>query len=187
MFDLQKFIADCRAIVSDPHGARLALDLMREALKDPEGIKAAVKPLQGGVNALDAPLYRDDQMVVLNVSLRPHFITVPHDHAMWAVIGIYEGQENNVFYRRAGEGALEFANRRDLTAGEVMALGPDVIHHIENPLDVPALGLHVYGGDLLAAERAMWNPLTHEEAPYDVPVFFQWSRQLAMSRATASA
>ena len=25
---------------------------------------------------------------------------MPHDHRMWAVIGIYTGRENNIFWRR---------------------------------------------------------------------------------------
>jgi predicted metal-dependent enzyme (double-stranded beta helix superfamily) len=178
MFDLQGFIDSCRRVVSEPHGARLVLDLMREALKDPQALKAAITPLEGKVGALDAPLYRDDQMVVLNVALRPGFLTIPHDHRIWAVIGIYEGQENNTFYRRAGPG-LEQANQRDVAAGEAMLLGADVIHAIENPLTVPTLGLHVYGGDLLAATRSMWNPHTGEETPYDVPTFYQWSKERA--------
>ena len=26
----------------------------------------------------------------------------PHDHRMWAAIGIYQGREDNAFYRRPG-------------------------------------------------------------------------------------
>ncbi|HZZ35875.1 MAG TPA: hypothetical protein VFE03_09130 [Caulobacteraceae bacterium] len=184
MFDLDAFIEDCRGAVGAPDGARRVLGLMREAMRDPEALKAAITPLEGKVGALDAPLFRSDDLVVLNVTLRPGILTIPHDHAMWAVIGIYEGQENNTFYRRAGP-RLEEANRREVTAGEAMLLGADVIHAIENPLTVPTLGLHVYGGDLLAAPRRMWNPHSGEEAPYDIPQFYQWGKELAQKRRAA--
>jgi predicted metal-dependent enzyme (double-stranded beta helix superfamily) len=99
---------------------------------------------------------------------------------MWAVIGIYEGQEDNTFYRRSGK-ELEEVNRREISAGEAVLLGPDVIHAIENPLGSSTLGLHVYGGDLFAAKRSMWHPRTGEELPYDVPQFFKWCAELAKS------
>ena len=95
---------------------------------------------------------------------------------MWAVIGIYQGQENNVFYKRSTSG-LEEANRRDILAGNAVVLGPDVIHAVANPLDSTTLGLHVYGGDLLAAKRSMWHP-SSEEHPYDARKFVEWSREL---------
>ena len=83
MFDLQAFIEACRDAVGAPDGARRVLGLMREAVRDPQALKAAITPLEGKVGALDAPLFRADDMVVLNVTLRPGILTIPHDHAMW--------------------------------------------------------------------------------------------------------
>ncbi|MFI4933530.1 MAG: hypothetical protein ACHP7N_02835 [Caulobacterales bacterium] len=183
MFDLQDFIESCRQVASGPHGPKQVLDLMRAAVAEPEALKAAITPLDGKVGVLDAPIFRSADMLVLNVTLRPRVLSIPHDHTMWAVIGIYQGQENNTFYRRAGAG-LEKTNHREVVAGEAILLGADVIHAIENPLAAPTLGLHVYGGDLLAAKRSMWSPHTGQEHPYDVPQFYQWSKEQAlMARA----
>ncbi len=44
-------------------------------------------------------LYRDDDLTVLHVVWAPGMSIYPHDHRMWAVIGIYSGQEDNAFYR----------------------------------------------------------------------------------------
>jgi predicted metal-dependent enzyme (double-stranded beta helix superfamily) len=185
MFDLQAFIEACLRVASEPHAGKQVLDLMRAAVGDREGLKQAITPLDKSVGVLDAqPLYRSDELVVLNVTLRPRILSIPHDHRMWAVIGIYEGQENNTFYRRSGQSLAE-ANRRELGAGEAMLLGPDVIHAIENPLDATTLGLHVYGGDLLAASRSMWDPASGVEHPYEVAQFTRWSRELALSRRAA--
>ena len=186
MFDLDAFIEACQRLVREPHAPRLALELMRETIGDGAAVAKAVTPLDGRANALDAPLYRSAELTILNATLRPGFVSIPHDHGMWAVIGIYDGEEANTFYRRAGAG-LEKSNHRTVRTGEAILLGEDVIHAIENPLMTQTFGLHVYGGDLLAAERSMWSPEAGEEHPYDVPQFYRWSRDLALARRAAAA
>ena len=49
----------------------------------------------------------------------------PHEHAMFAIVGMYGGQEDNAFFRRA-EGGLEPAGGKDVLAGDVLVLGDDV-------------------------------------------------------------
>jgi predicted metal-dependent enzyme (double-stranded beta helix superfamily) len=187
MFELDGFIDDCRRLAADPqHGPKRVLERMREALADPEAVAAAVPPLEAGKTALTAPLYRSADLTVLNAALTPGLVTIPHDHRMWAVIGIYEGEEINTFYRRAGAGLVE-ANQRTVHAGEAILLGADIIHAIENPLTKPTLGLHVYGGDLLGASRSMWDPGKGEEHPHDVAQFALWGRELALSRRRSKA
>jgi predicted metal-dependent enzyme (double-stranded beta helix superfamily) len=185
MFDLEGFISDCRR-----HAAlgetKAILELMRDAVRDPAALKAAVTPLERGVSVFDAPLFRSADLTVLNVTLRPGGLSIPHDHAMWAVIGIYEGQENNTFFRRAGE-RLDQVNTREVSAGEAMLLGPNVVHAIENPLATQTLGLHVYGGDLFAEPRSMWSPHTGAEHAYDIPQFTQWCGELAKARRAQAA
>jgi hypothetical protein len=186
MFDLEAFIEDCRRIVSEPHAPRLALERMREAMADTAAVAAAVAPLQAGVGVLDAPLNRSAELTVLNVDLRPGLLSIPHDHRMWAVIGIYEGEELNTFYRRRRAG-LEEANRRTIHTGEAILLGDDIVHAIENPLQTRTRALHVYGGDLLGAARSMWDPKDGREHAYETATFYQWSRELAQSRKAAAA
>jgi predicted metal-dependent enzyme (double-stranded beta helix superfamily) len=180
MFDLTGFIAACHGASGARHGPAQVLQLMREAVRDPEAIKAALPAQPPGTSFLDAPLHRSETLTVLGVALAPGTLTVPHDHGMWAVIGIYEGREDNTFYRRAG-GELEESNRRQLVAGEAMLLGAEVIHAIRNPLASQTLGLHVYGGDLFGRARSMWSP-EGAEAVYDMPGFIAWNKQLARAR-----
>jgi len=178
MFDLGGFIESCKQFAGAPEGTRRVLDLMRSVVGDAEAIKSAIVPGESRRAIRDLTLFRSSDLLVLNAAVYPHFKSPPHDHRMWAVIGIYEGQENNIFYRRSGEG-LEEINRREITAGEAVLLGPEVIHAIENPLGSSTLGLHVYGGDIFAAARSMWHPRTGEELPYDIPQFFKWCKELA--------
>ncbi len=94
----------------------------------------------------------------------------PHDHRMWAVIGIYGGQEDNAFYRRSTPGArtLVDSGGTQLVEGDVLLLGDDVIHSVTNPREVLTGALHVYGGDFFDTPRSQWGPGPREERPWDI-------------------
>jgi predicted metal-dependent enzyme (double-stranded beta helix superfamily) len=93
---------------------------------------------------------------------------MPHDHRMWAVIGVYGGGEDNIFWRRLPEGTLEAAGAKSLRARDCTALGRDIIHSVTNPLPRLTGAIHIYGGDFFAAERSEWDPEKLTEQPYDV-------------------
>jgi predicted metal-dependent enzyme (double-stranded beta helix superfamily) len=86
---------------------------------------------------------------------------------MWAVIGIYGGREDNVFYRRSDSGLVE-TGAKTLDSRDVITLGDAVIHSVSNPLEQITAAIHVYGGDFFATPRSEWDPKTFEERPYDV-------------------
>jgi predicted metal-dependent enzyme (double-stranded beta helix superfamily) len=91
----------------------------------------------------------------------------PHDHRMWAVIGIYGGREENIFYRRDKDG-LKRHGTKELHAKDTTPLGAAIIHAVTNPLDQITAAIHVYGGDFFATPRSEWDPGTLVEQPYDV-------------------
>jgi predicted metal-dependent enzyme (double-stranded beta helix superfamily) len=86
---------------------------------------------------------------------------------MWAVIGIYTGCEQNVFYQRAERGLKQHGSK-ELHAKEAVPLGAAMIHAVTNPLDHVTAAIHVYGGDFFATPRSEWDPESFEERPYDV-------------------
>jgi predicted metal-dependent enzyme (double-stranded beta helix superfamily) len=96
---------------------------------------------------------------------------MPHNQLMWAVIGIYTGREDNIFWRRipheAG-GIIEAAGAKSLGPGDAEPLGRDIIHTVTNPLPRLTGAIHVYGGDFFAVQRSEWDPETLTERPYDV-------------------
>jgi predicted metal-dependent enzyme (double-stranded beta helix superfamily) len=93
--------------------------------------------------------------------------SLPHDHRMWAVIGIARGKEENEFFRRH-EKTLVPSGGRVLDEGGVLAMGDDTIHSVGNPLAHSlSSALHVYGGDLVNVERSMWCAPDWHEEPYD--------------------
>jgi predicted metal-dependent enzyme (double-stranded beta helix superfamily) len=96
---------------------------------------------------------------------------MPHDHQMWAVIGIYTGREDNIFWRRLPgdqDGRLEAAGARALCEKDAEPLGSKIIHSVTNPINRLTGAIHVYGGDFFGAERSEWDPETLKEGRYDV-------------------
>ena len=93
---------------------------------------------------------------------------LPHNHLLWAVIGVYTGREDNVFWRRIRDrrdGKVEAASARALCVGDAEPLGRDVIHSVTNPIPRLTGAIHVYGGDFFAVARSEWDPETLLEAP----------------------
>lgn len=106
-------------------------------------------------------------LTVLNAVWPPGMVLYPHDHRMWAAIGIYGGQEDNTFYRRL-DGRLVPSGGKDLRQRDVVLLGDDTIHAVHNPLDQYTGAIHVYGGDFVNLARSQWDPETLIEEPYDL-------------------
>jgi predicted metal-dependent enzyme (double-stranded beta helix superfamily) len=178
MFDLKQFIEDCKG--KPASGVK---ELIGQALRDPAAVKAALDAELADRDLSQAGIanmicFRSPTLTVLKAVTPPKFKTPPHNHNMWAVIGAYDGQEDNTFYRRAAKG-LEKAGGKDLKVADVVVLGEDAIHAIANPLDRPSCAIHIYGGDLLNfSNRSVWNPVTFEEHPYDIKLLMDYARQL---------
>ena len=112
-------------------------------------------------------LHRSPELTILNVTWAPGMSIYPHDHRMWAVIGLYGGREDNVFYRRSAQGLVQAAGKQ-LETTDTILLGKTVIHAVTNPLRQFTGAIHVYGGDFFTVPRSAWDPQTLEERPYDV-------------------
>jgi predicted metal-dependent enzyme (double-stranded beta helix superfamily) len=116
-------------------------------------------------------LHHTPELTILNVIWAPRMTLMPHDHRMWAVIGIYSGREDNIFWRRVADdsnGRIEAAGARALSNGDVVSLGRDIIHSVTNPIPRLTAALHIYGGDFFAQPRSEWDPESLRERPFDV-------------------
>ncbi|MBF6560684.1 MAG: hypothetical protein IVW56_10360 [Candidatus Binataceae bacterium] len=112
-------------------------------------------------------LHDEPGLTLLHVVVRAGFISPPHDHRTWAVIGVYHGQEDNSFYKLIGDSrAIEPAGGRSVGEGEILTLGTDAIHRIANPRSDDLIALHVYGRNVLKIDRSAWDPITMRERPY---------------------
>jgi predicted metal-dependent enzyme (double-stranded beta helix superfamily) len=116
-------------------------------------------------------LHQAADLTVLNVIWAPKQVTLPHDHRMSAVIGMYGGREDNMFWRRVSNPTkfeIEPAGGQALGVGDVALLGRDVIHSVVNPLARMSGAIHVYDGEFLTMRRSMWDSETLVEKPYDI-------------------
>jgi predicted metal-dependent enzyme (double-stranded beta helix superfamily) len=167
MFDLDRFIDDCRAAVREDTTHKAAREVLARANSDPAAIPAALgEPTKAGVT----PLYKSAQLTILNVVWGKRMTIMPHDHRMWAVIGVYTGREDNIFWRRLAReegGLIEAAGAKSLGERCAEPLGRDVIHSVTNPLGRLTGAIHVYGGDFYGIERTEWDPETLLERAYD--------------------
>lgn len=167
MFDVHSFVADCRDAVSKDPTHRAVLKVMESAFHAPDAILQAVgEPSGAGIDVL----HRSNTLTVLNVVWGAHATLMPHNHEMWAIIGIYTGREDNIFWRRTKDDPtrVEAAGARTLLAGDVAPLGKDIIHSVTNPLGRPTGAIHVYGGDFFSQPRSEWDEESLAERPYDI-------------------
>jgi predicted metal-dependent enzyme (double-stranded beta helix superfamily) len=110
MFDLDHFITDLRGALAER--SRQALkEVVARAVSDPASLLRCIgEPQKAAVQVL----HRAPDLTVLNVIWAPRQVTLPHDRRMSAVIGMYGGREDNVFWRRVANPVkfLDRARRR---------------------------------------------------------------------------
>jgi predicted metal-dependent enzyme (double-stranded beta helix superfamily) len=167
MFDVEQFAADCRAALKDDSSHKSVREVVARAVADPSGVlKALGEPSRAGIQKL----YHGPDLTILNVVWGPMMTVTPHNHQMWAVIGIYSGREDNMFWRRVGEDGhrIEAAGARALCVGDAEPLSHNIIHSVTNPIPRLTGAIHIYGGDFFAAHRSEWDAETLMEGPLDV-------------------
>lgn len=166
-FDLDQFVADLRATLGQ-RSRQPMREVVARAVSDPAALCRCIgEPDSAGVKVL----YSSPELTVINLVWGPNQVTLPHDHRMAAVIGMYEGREDNMFWRRVPNPTryqIEAAGGEALGVGDVTILGRDIIHSVINPLGKLSSAIHVYDGDFLRAERSMWDAETLEEERYDI-------------------
>jgi len=164
VFELERFVEDCRAALKESVAQKAIREVLERVLSLPSKVVAALgEPREAGIH----PIHRSAELTILNVVWAPGMSLYPHDHRMWAVIGLYGGREDNYFFRRSRAG-LESAGSRDLETADTLLLGKEAIHAVTNPLKTYTGGLHVYGGDFFGVPRSEWDPQTLEERPWDI-------------------
>lgn len=167
MFELDQFVSDCRAALNADSQQTAVREVVARAVSDPATI---LKVLGEPARAEMQTLYRSDDLTILNVIWAPWMTLLPHNHLMWAVIGIYTGREDNIFWRRvqgSPEGIVEAAGARALRAKDAEPLGRNIIHSVTNPIPRLTGALHVYGGDFFGVPRSEWDPETLREQRLD--------------------
>ena len=179
MFESDRFMQDCRDGLREQNAHAAVREIVARAVSEPGQILTSLgEPKLSGIQTL----YRSETLTILNVLWGPGMTLYPHDHRMWAVIGIYSGREENSFYHRSESGLIAHGVKT-LGLKETIPLGEAVIHAVTNPLDQITAAIHVYGGDFFATPRSEWDPRTLQEQPFDIDharqVFAEANKRLA--------
>ena len=165
MFRTEKFIEECRNALKETNAHAAVREIVERTVSDPNNvIEGLGEPKRAGVQTL----YHSDDLTIINFTWGPRMSLPPHDHRMWAVIGIYGGKEDNTFYQRSPKGLLLRHGGKELSGKDACPLGAAVIHSVVNPLDKITAAIHVYGGDYFGVPRSQWDAKTLEEQPFDV-------------------
>lgn len=161
--DLERFIDDCVAASGDSEPQAAVREVLARGVCDPDAMLAAIgEPKAAGITVL----HRSPALTIFNAAWTPEMQLMPHNHLMWALIGIYTGREDNLFWRSGGR-AIEASGAQALFAGDVATLPVDVVHSVSNPLLRMTGGIHIYGGDFFNTTRSQWNPETLAEESSD--------------------
>lgn len=168
MLDQEHLIADCRDALREADPAQAVRGIVARAVSDPSALAETFgEPLQGGVHTI----LRSPELTILNALWPVGQIVMPHEHALWAVVGVYAGREDNILWCRIpgdADGRIEPAGALSLGEKDVAVFGPDDIHSVVNPAPRVTAAIHVYGGDFFAVPRSEWDPDSLHEKPYDM-------------------
>jgi predicted metal-dependent enzyme (double-stranded beta helix superfamily) len=161
--DIDRFVADCIAANAEADVQNAVHEVLARAVSTPDAILAALgDPEKAGLNVL----LSSPTLTIFAATWTPQMNLMPHDHLMWANIGIYTGREDNIFWKRTPDG-IEAFGADALFVKDTAMLPEDALHSVTNPLQRFTGGIHIYGGDFFDTTRSQWNPETLEEEPSD--------------------
>lgn len=169
-FSIDQLVADCVAAAEQEGGhAGVAVEeVLERTLSDASAIETAIGHPRD--LPLLTPWYRSDSLTVLHVVWPPTVDLVPHDHLMWAAIGLYGGREDNRVFRTLPDGSLELRRTATLLGGETILLGDDAVHAVANPSREWTGAVHVYGGDFFRDGKRMWPDPSGAARSFDFDV-----------------
>ena len=161
--DVDRFVEDC-VIANQESDAQAAVnEVLIGAVAKPNAVLSALgEPDKAGLNVL----LSSATLTIFAATWTPQMNLMPHDHLMWANIGIYTGREDNIFWERTSNGIKAFGADA-LFEKDTAMLPEDALHSVTNPLQRFTGGIHIYGGDFFGTTRSQWNPETLDEEPSD--------------------
>jgi predicted metal-dependent enzyme (double-stranded beta helix superfamily) len=163
-FDVERFIAAVKEARKEADSQLAVQEVLARAVGDPAAVLAGVgEPIEAGIHTL----HRAADLTILNVIWAPWMVLLPHEHAMWASIGIYSGREDNIVWERRGA-TIEAVGAEAVSERQVFGLSETAIHSVINPTRKRTGAIHIYGGDFFGTARSEWDPETLRERPFDL-------------------
>ena len=107
-------------------------------------------------------LYVDPQARYSVVSFvwGPGQFTPIHNHTVWGLVGVLEGEERCEEFTRDADGSWQPSHAHPLPRGEIDRVSPTIgdVHKVSNALaDRTTVSIHVYGGDIGRITRSVFE------------------------------
>jgi predicted metal-dependent enzyme (double-stranded beta helix superfamily) len=174
---VREFVSEVRARIEGsrtPTGALAAIEpSFRRLLSDREWLPeryqrdAPAGGMGGGIGQW--LLYRaaDRSLCLFSLVVPPGSMTPIHDHLAWGLVGLYQGSQDEEFYRPV-DGGLELLRRRPLEPGDFYRLVPpaDDIHRVRTTSEVTSVSIHVLAADTGCVLRHTYDETTGAAAPF---------------------
>ena len=163
-FDPERFVDDVVHARQESDSQAAIREVLSRSMSDPRDVLRGLgEPSAAGAQTL----YRGKDLTILNIIWAPLMLLLPHNHKMWAMIGIYTGREDNILWQSSGS-TIEASRAESLSLGDVFELPDDAIHSVTNPIKRLTGAIHIYGGDFFDTPRSEWDPGTLTERPFDL-------------------
>jgi predicted metal-dependent enzyme (double-stranded beta helix superfamily) len=133
MSAIDEFVAQCSIAVKEDRGPGATKEVVERAVRDRHLLEELL--LEADVNILHSA----EDLTILHVVMAERPVgtgrPIPHNHMMWALIGVTHGSEENEFFGRAGSTIEPSGRGRVIGEGEVLMMGDDTIHSVKKFLE----------------------------------------------------
>ncbi len=161
--DIDRFVEDCVTANKESQAQAAVKEVLAKAVSTPNAvINALGEPNKAGLNVL----LSSPTLTIFAATWTPQMNLMPHNHLMWANIGIYTGREDNIFWQSSAAGISAYGAAA-LFARDTVSLPNHIVHSVTNSLLRFTGGIHIYGGDFFNTARSQWDPETLKEEPSD--------------------
>lgn len=124
------------------------------------------QPIPGKAASYALLRSHDPEFVLFSMVLPAGESTKVHNHLAWGLIGLWQGRQYEVQFRRIDDGSkpdyaeIAETQRQTLERGDVTRLLPptDDIHIITTLSDTPSISIHLLGNDLGRISRQLFYP-----------------------------
>ncbi|MFB2882118.1 cupin [Floridanema aerugineum] len=105
----------------------------------------------------------DFPLTIQTVTWLPGKVSPIHNHGTWGVVALISGEEKNTFWRCSHDEKLpNFISKTGeciLSAGDIICLMPEAIHHVEAIANTPTISFNLYG-ETNYQQRFEYDPLS---------------------------
>jgi predicted metal-dependent enzyme (double-stranded beta helix superfamily) len=110
-----------------------------------------------------------ERFSVVSFVWAPGQATPIHDHTVWGIVGVLRGAERcEHFALPAGTGPMVATGAHALPAGAIDRVSPRIgdIHRVANAAEQVSVSIHVYGADIGAVARHVFDPASGERTRF---------------------